>query len=191
MWIARAIGASENFNGEVIRPSETFVGNLAVFFGTSSLNSIWQGSSVMVRGVWRWDGGGEIFTPYKQLSFNERTYISLNAQPPFGVEFLVNANIRDYSFSIWEKKLSYKSNTFAVNVSEEVLILPQNTRRDSVLIINQGSSSATLSFDNGLNYSIEIEPGYSVSFEPGTLDGIWGKTSGQTTSLKVIEVTKE
>lgn len=189
MWIARSIGSSENFNGGVIRPSETFLGSLAIFFGSSSLNSIWKGSSLKVRGAWQWVNGGEIFSPYIQIPFNERCYIAtLNAKPPFKVEFLVNADIRDYSFSIWEEDVIYESNKYTIQLlPTSQLILPSNVNRDSLLIEN-GSTEIYVGWKPETLH-LTIEPGYTVSLDPGTLGQLWGASAGLST-VKIIEVSK-
>jgi len=190
VWIARSIGTSENFNGGVIRPAESFLGNLAIFFGTSNLNSIWKGSSILVRGAWQWMNDGEIFTPYIQLPFNERTYVSLvslNAQPPFSVEFLVNADIRNYSFSIWEENIGYESNRYTIELSAPQLILPSNLNRDSLLVEN-GSAQIHLGFTPE-SLHLSIEPLYTVSLDPGSLGELWGASSS-ISNVKITEVSK-
>jgi len=188
VWIARSIGSSENFNGEIIRPAETFVGNLAIFFGTSSLNSIWKGSSVLVRGAWQWVNGGKIFTPYTQIPFNERTYISIDVRPPFQIEFLVKADIRDYSYSAWEWEPIH-----SLLVTEQVLsdtftnVLPENYNRIDFQITNTGPGDIEFYWGNFPNFTVLLPVGVEL-IESGTHE-FRSLSSRSTTSstIKIIE----
>ncbi|MFP5272601.1 hypothetical protein [Coleofasciculus sp.] len=193
MWIPRSIGASENYiGGGIIRPSEKFLGNLAVFFGTSS--SVWKGSDVFVRGVFFWDKALEasIYTPFVKISFNERVFIERNqfGKPPFQVEFLLNSNITNYSFSIWEERVSYRSYSNLIEVTSlPQVVLSENTNRESMLLINQGAQNIYFAFGEA-DFSLELEPGYSMSLEPGSFEVVRAKSS-LPTNLKTIEVSFE
>lgn len=190
-WIARGHLASETYDGGTIQPPEIFSNNLAIYFSTQNLNSIWKGSSVSVRAYWGWREG-LIYTPWVRLSFNERNYISLeklDAKAPFHIEFLVNADVNNYLLTIWEWEPVYSINSSDVTLNEEFIeVFPANFSRIDYQLINTGSDGIEFYWGDSSSNTAILPVGVEI-IESGTKEvrSLNMRAIGGEAKAKIIE----
>jgi len=200
MWQAIASQYQEFFSGELVQPTAKITSPyLAIVFSALKEDrDIWSGSTILVRAYWEWvtpEGTEKIYTSAKRIWFNDRFFLSFDGevQIPYQIEFSLNADADSIFYSIWQDDIAYASNQYTAVIEEfPQLILPKNSKRDSIFIEN-GGTKIFLGFAPG-NLHLAVEPGYSIAFEPGTiglLGEVWGATNTDLIAeLKITEISK-
>lgn len=193
-WKIRSVGYQEDFVGEVSQPLENYFSrDLIIYFDTLSAKDVGDFGG-LVRGYKNEPLIGTIFSAPGYFNYGEYQKISIDLDVPFNLQISLKrpTAIQRYSYFIYEQASVIKTNNFDVNNLNDSpqQLLPVTLSRDSILIVNKGAGVTFLSFDGGQRYLIELKPGYSASFEPGTLDSIWA-FSPTVTAVTITEVTIE